>query len=429
MSYLNLINLNELSETDCKSNLKQAFNATDKESIVRVVDYADFLNRKNLDRLSIMTYLYQIKEKYDPSNPCAYNISPNSKTLSSLNQEAKVKNFSNFSATPNSTQKKKTTINVNKVNTLVNNQQITNSFFNPFDSDEDNLVKENKIKQNNKGIIEIKSPEETKSNHQKKQTADRKKSSEKFSKFLTPKSKTLAPKKNTSSEELIDSAKKLMERNKSFEENDELRKKVDKIITESKYTLRKPSEDFIKSTNPFEDEDENLVGTEYINQEIINLKQKQNELDEKGGLIEKQLRSIMKKTSAEEGIKVSEKDKKLEDKLLKEWFLLVNERNVLLHQQQELELLQNEKSLEKRYQILSDQLRNLMHIGDNLKTEEQKKTESVLFNELINLVNKRNELVLQLDEENKLLNEGECINEYIVNKSTFQPKESQCVVQ
>lgn len=63
---------------------------------------------------------------------------------------------------------------------------------------------------------------------------------------------------------------------------------------------------------------------------------------------------------------------------------------------------QNEKNLEKRYEILSNQLRNLMQIEDFLKTEEQKKTESILFNELIILVNKRNELVIQLDEENKM---------------------------
>ena len=43
-----------------------------------------------------------------------------------------------------------------------------------------------------------------------------------------------------------------------------------------------------------------------------------------------------------------------------------------------------------------------MSIDDFEKTEEQKKTETILFNELIFLVNKRNELVLQMDEENKL---------------------------
>ena len=63
---------------------------------------------------------------------------------------------------------------------------------------------------------------------------------------------------------------------------------------------------------------------------------------------------------------------------------------------------QNEKNLEKRYEILSNQLRNLMSIDDFDKTDEQKKTETILFNELISLVNKRNELVLQMYEENKL---------------------------
>lgn len=123
----------------------------------------------------------------------------------------------------------------------------------------------------------------------------------------------------------------------SFEGNDDLRKKIDKIISESKSILRKPSVDLIESTN--DEENEELVGTEYINQETIMLKQKQKELDQKGTIIEKQLRSIMRTTNDEQGNEISEKEKKLEDKLLKEWFLLVNERDVLLHQQQELEIL------------------------------------------------------------------------------------------
>ena len=43
-----------------------------------------------------------------------------------------------------------------------------------------------------------------------------------------------------------------------------------------------------------------------------------------------------------------------------------------------------------------------MTIEDFNKTDEQKRTESILFNELISLVNKRNDLVIQMDEENKL---------------------------
>ena len=74
----------------------------------------------------------------------------------------------------------------------------------------------------------------------------------------------------------------------------------------------------------------------------------------------------------------------------------------MLHKPQELEILQNEKDLEKRYELLSDKLRTLMQIEDFYKTEEQKRAENILLNELINNVCKRNELVEQLDEENKL---------------------------
>ncbi len=63
---------------------------------------------------------------------------------------------------------------------------------------------------------------------------------------------------------------------------------------------------------------------------------------------------------------------------------------------------QNEKDLEKRYEMLSDKLRELMQINDFNKTSEQKSIESILLNELLNNVMERNELVLQLDEENKL---------------------------
>ncbi len=98
-------------------------------------------------------------------------------------------------------------------------------------------------------------------------------------------------------------------------------------------------------TNPFdssdENENENELGIEYIRQEIESLSNRQRELDEKGSRIEKDLRNLMRNNKSADGQQqqVSPKLKKLEDKLLKEWFLLVNEKNALLHQQQELEIL------------------------------------------------------------------------------------------
>jgi hypothetical protein len=64
--YFNLRNLKLLNENDPKANLKQAFTASDKESIIRVVDYPDILNKRNLDQLLIMTYLYHMCDHFQP---------------------------------------------------------------------------------------------------------------------------------------------------------------------------------------------------------------------------------------------------------------------------------------------------------------------------------------------------------------------------
>ena len=72
---------------------------------------------------------------------------------------------------------------------------------------------------------------------------------------------------------------------------------------------------------------------------MAKLRQLQRELDEKGAKLEKELRGIMKKQPDENKDDDKEIDREFEDGLLREWFLLVNKKNALLHRQQELEIL------------------------------------------------------------------------------------------
>jgi hypothetical protein len=90
-----------------------------------------------------------------------------------------------------------------------------------------------------------------------------------------------------------------------------------------------------------DDQETPIIGTEYINQEILNLRKEQAELDEQGDYLEKELRKLMRNSSSSSNSKSTKSDnmKQMEDKLLREWFLLINRKNALLHRQQELEIL------------------------------------------------------------------------------------------
>jgi hypothetical protein len=480
-----LIDLSKLSATNSKSNLKLAFNASDSEAIVRVVDVADLLNTKSPDQLSIMTYLFNICDHFEPkyskriSKNTTAPATANSKTLKLLMPTFKIPSLMN-----NNNKKKLAPILPQETTQTIDNK----SYFNPFEDDDDGDVRivvspaPSSQTASSSGLIRIEpngeiinvNPSEFDSSPSRRPSAQVKLVQRKNSSLnnssssssssslnsssnpsaVSSKVNSKAPNqavvisKDLNSQDLIQKARELMEKNKksmdhqSVEESEVLKKekikqRAKQMIAESKKLNLPPRKnsvasspssctDTTASTVVEEAVDANLIGTEYVNSEILNLKSKQNELDEQGNSLETQLRRLMADTDR----KKTEHEKELEDILLRKWFLLVNEKNALLHQQQELEILQNEKNLEKRHDILTNQLRYLMSIDDWKKTDEQKKTESILFNELICTVNKRNELVTQLDEENKLLTEGEILNKFIQNKSSFQQeKENACSIQ
>jgi hypothetical protein len=107
--------------------------------------------------------------------------------------------------------------------------------------------------------------------------------------------------------------------------NESFKEKAIQILNQSKtYSPNKIIKQ-IKDTETI------IIPNDYVNEELINLTREQNELDEKAISLEKKLRGVMKSNNS--------KDKTQEDELIREWFLLVNRKNMLLHRQFELELL------------------------------------------------------------------------------------------
>lgn len=156
-----------------------------------------------------------------------------------------------------------------------------------------------------------------------------------------------------------------------------------------------------------------LEKTKYIQSELDALEREQESIDEKANELEKKLRAVM---GGDAGI-----DDETEDQLMAQWFtlgecqlskficaidkfqlffsFLVNKKNALLRRQMQLNILEQESDLERKYELLNLELRAAMSVEDWRKTEEQREREKLLLAELLTIVDKRNELVLNLHSQ------------------------------
>ena len=107
----------------------------------------------------------------------------------------------------------------------------------------------------------------------------------------------------------------------------------------------------------------------------------QLEVDKQLSILERRLRET------------SEDDTLVYDALLQQFLTLVNRKQALVKRQDQLNMMDKEADLDKKKAMLQEELRALSELEEDRKTDDDKKREDLLLEELIECIKKSNELV------------------------------------
>ncbi|XP_012725669.2 MICAL-like protein 1 isoform X1 [Fundulus heteroclitus] len=147
------------------------------------------------------------------------------------------------------------------------------------------------------------------------------------------------------------------------------------------------------------------IPVEDINAELLQLEKHLDELEHRGVELEKKLRD-----------NPNDED---EERLLVDWFTLIHDKHHLVRREAELVYTAKQQNLEERQADVEYELRCLLNKPEKDWTEEDKSREQDLMAELVTIIEQRNQIVNNMDQERQREEEEDKLMEAMLKKKDF----------
>lgn len=196
--------------------------------------------------------------------------------------------------------------------------------------------------------------------------------------------------------------------NSKDDENNEIQKKILELYLTSKKTA--PKNDLVlKPENTQSNENDPnlnpLRSNDYFEYEMELVLFEENEVGNQLTILEHTIRE-------------AELDGSSDQSLLNVWFELVSKKNLIFHRRLMLEIMQNEQDLERKCEMIQCELR---------KPELEPQREELLLKELLRIVDLRDKLLMEKDDEENILCQEEQIGKQVQQNINVQKQ--KCKIQ